>query len=121
MARSNALGPGCGGRRVLGRTGASRKPKPKDNWPNMKTDKIAVRAGDGIGKEVIPAGMDVLTIAASQGGFKCEFTEFPWGCDYYLKHGRMLDPDGITTVMTFDAISLGAIGDPRVADYISAR
>ena len=87
----------------------------------MKTYKIAVIAGDGIGKEVIPAGIEVLEIAASQGGFSCDFTQFPWGCDYYLKHGRMLDPDGITTVMSFDAIYLGAIGDPRVPDYISAR
>jgi tartrate dehydrogenase/decarboxylase/D-malate dehydrogenase len=87
----------------------------------MKTYKIAVIAGDGIGKEVIPAGIEVLEIAASQGGFSCDFTQFPWGCDYYLKHGRMLDPDGITTVMSFDVIYLGAIGDPRVPDYISAR
>jgi len=87
----------------------------------MKTYKIAVITGDGIGKEVIPAGIEVLKIAASQGGFSCDFTQFPWGCDYYLKHGRMLDPDGITTVMSFDAIYLGAIGDPRVPDYISAR
>jgi tartrate dehydrogenase/decarboxylase/D-malate dehydrogenase len=87
----------------------------------MNTYRIAVIAGDGIGKEVIPAGMEVLRIAASQGGFRCDFTEFPWGCDYYLQHGRMLDPDGVTALMPFDAIYLGAIGDPRVPDYISAR
>ena len=53
----------------------------------MKTHRIAVIAGDGIGKEVIPAGIQVLKIAAEQGGFRCDFTELPWGCDYYLETG----------------------------------
>ena len=87
----------------------------------MKTYKIAVIAGDGIGKEVIPAGMKVLQMAAEQGGFALDFTELPWGCDFYLKTGRMLDPDGVDQVLKYDAIYLGAIGDPRVADHISAR
>jgi tartrate dehydrogenase/decarboxylase/D-malate dehydrogenase len=87
----------------------------------MNTYRIAVIAGDGIGKEVIPAGMQVLMMAAEQGGFRCDFTELPWGCDYYLRTGRMIDPDGVERVMGFDAIYLGAIGDPRVADHISAR
>jgi tartrate dehydrogenase/decarboxylase/D-malate dehydrogenase len=87
----------------------------------MQTYRIAVIAGDGIGKEVIPAGMQVLTMAAEAGGFRCEFAEFPWGCDHYLQSGRMIDPDGVEQVMAFDAIYLGAIGDPRVPDHISAR
>jgi tartrate dehydrogenase/decarboxylase / D-malate dehydrogenase len=87
----------------------------------MKTYRIAVIAGDGIGQEVIPAGTQVLTQAAGQGGFACEFTELPWGCDYYLQTGRMMDPDGVTRMMGFDAIYLGAIGDPRVPDHVSAR
>ena len=87
----------------------------------MKTYRIAVIAGDGIGKEVIPAGVEVLRLAAEHDGFRCEFTDLPWGCDYYLQTGRMMDPDGIERVLTFDAIYLGAIGDPRVADHISAR
>ena len=87
----------------------------------MKTYRIAVIAGDGIGKEVIPAGIDVLNLAAEQGHFVCEFTQIPWGCDYYLQHGRMMDDDGVDRLMRFDAIYLGAIGDPRVADHISAR
>ena len=57
----------------------------------MKNYRIAVIAGDGIGKEVIPAGIDVLNLAAEHGGFRCEFTPIPWGCDYYLQHGRMMD------------------------------
>jgi tartrate dehydrogenase/decarboxylase/D-malate dehydrogenase len=87
----------------------------------MKTYRIAVIAGDGIGKEVIPAGMDILSIAAERSGFRCDFTELPWGCDYYLQHGRMLDADGIERLMKFDAIYLGAIGAPTVSDAISAR
>ena len=80
---------------------------------NMKTYRIAVIAGDGIGKEVVPAGIDVLNLAAEHGGFRCEFTPIPWGCDYYLQHGRMMDDDGIDRLMKFDAIYLGAIGDPQ--------
>jgi tartrate dehydrogenase/decarboxylase/D-malate dehydrogenase len=87
----------------------------------MKTYRIAVIAGDGIGKEVIPAGIEVLTLAASQDGFACDFTHIGWGCDYYLQTGRMMDADGIAQLLTYDAIYLGAIGDPRVADHISAR
>jgi tartrate dehydrogenase/decarboxylase / D-malate dehydrogenase len=87
----------------------------------MKTYRIAVIAGDGIGKEVIPAGIDVLNMAAGQRNFRCEFTDLPWGCDYYLQTGRMMDPDGIERLLAFDAIYLGAIGDPRVADHVSAR
>ena len=87
----------------------------------MKTHRIAVIAGDGIGKEVVPAGIEILNLAAEQGAFTCEFTQIPWGCDYYLQTGRMLDPDGVDQLLRFDAIYLGAIGDPRVADHISAR
>ena len=87
----------------------------------MKTHRIAVIAGDGIGKEVVPAGIEIINLAAEQGGFTCEFTPIPWGCDYYLQTGRMMDPDGVDQLLKFDAIYLGAIGDPRVADHISAR
>jgi tartrate dehydrogenase/decarboxylase / D-malate dehydrogenase len=87
----------------------------------VKSYRIAVIAGDGIGKEVVPAGISVLNTAGELGGFRCEFTDIPWGCDYYLKTGRMMDPDGVAQLLKFDAIYLGAIGDPRVADHISAR
>ncbi len=87
----------------------------------MQTYRIAVIAGDGIGKEVIPAGIDVMKMAAAQGHFTCDFAELPWGCDFYLRSGRMMDADWLDQVRKFDAIYLGAIGDPRVADHISAR
>ena len=86
----------------------------------MKSYKIAVIAGDGIGQEVIPAAIEVLQAAAG-GGFTCEFTEMGWGCDYYLKHGRMLDADGFERLEAFDAIYMGAIGSPTVSDAVSAQ
>jgi len=86
----------------------------------MTTHRIAVLAGDGIGKEVIPAGITVLNAAAARDGFTLEFTSFPWGCDFYLRNGRMMDADAVDQLLKFDAIYLGAIGDPRVPDHISA-
>jgi tartrate dehydrogenase/decarboxylase/D-malate dehydrogenase len=56
--------------------------------------KIAVIAGDGIGQEVIPAGIDVVKKAAAACGAAVTFTEFPWGCDFYLKTGRMMPEEG---------------------------
>jgi tartrate dehydrogenase/decarboxylase/D-malate dehydrogenase len=85
----------------------------------MRTHRIAVIAGDGIGTEVIPAGMCVLRAAAARHGFALEFVAFPWGCDYYLETGRMMPADGLDTLRGFDAIYLGAIGAPRVPDHVS--
>ena len=81
--------------------------------------RVAVIAGDGIGKEVVPAGLDVLKKAAAACGAAVEFVEFPWGCDFYRAHGRMMDEDGFERLKDFDAIYLGAIGDPAVPDHIS--
>jgi tartrate dehydrogenase/decarboxylase / D-malate dehydrogenase len=84
----------------------------------MKTHRVAVIAGDGIGREVIPAGIDVLEKAAA-GDVRLEFVEFPWGCDFYRRNGRMMDADGLDQLQPFDAIYLGAIGDPAVPDHVS--
>lgn len=84
-----------------------------------RAHKIAVIAGDGIGREVIPAGLAAIEAAARGAGVSFEFTELPWGCDYYIKHGRMMDADGFERLASFDAIFLGAIGDPRVPDHIA--
>lgn len=81
--------------------------------------KIAVIAGDGIGKEVIPAGIRAVRKAAAACGARVEFIEFPWGCDFYRTHGRMMDSDGFDRLQEFDAIYLGAIGDPSVPDHIA--
>jgi tartrate dehydrogenase/decarboxylase/D-malate dehydrogenase len=85
-----------------------------------KTHKIAVLAGDGIGKEVIPAGMAAIDAAIRGSGVSIEFTELPWGCEYYAQHGRMLVEDGFERLATFDAIYLGALGSPGVSDVVSA-
>jgi tartrate dehydrogenase/decarboxylase/D-malate dehydrogenase len=85
----------------------------------MTTFKIAVIAGDGIGREVIPAGIDVLRRAVSDGSSALEFTEFPWGCDFYRRTGTMMDADALDRLQAFDAIYLGAIGDPSVPDHVS--
>src|SRR6516165_5495548 len=81
--------------------------------------RIAVIAGDGIGKEVIPAGIGVVKKAAAACGVRLEFVEFPWGCDFYKSHGRMMEADGFDRLQEFDAIYLGAIGDPSVPDHIA--
>ena len=60
----------------------------------MKAHRIAVIASDGIGKEVIPAGLQVLKIAAEHGGFQLDFTDVPWGCDYYLRKAGSWTPTG---------------------------
>lgn len=86
----------------------------------MKIFRIAVIAGDGIGPEVIAEGKQVLqAIAAIDGSFAVEFTDFPWGCEYYLKTGRMMDEDGLEKLKSFDAIYLGAVGYPGVPDNVS--
>jgi tartrate dehydrogenase/decarboxylase / D-malate dehydrogenase len=82
--------------------------------------RIAVIGGDGIGPEVISAGIRVLEAASELApSVELGFTEFPWGCRYYLKHGRMMPEDGLETLEEFDAIYLGAVGWPTVPDHVS--
>ena len=86
----------------------------------MNVHKIAVIGGDGIGPEVIAEGIKVLNaVAQLDGGFSFEFTEYPWGCDYYLETGRMMPEDGMEQLAKADAIFLGAVGTPGVPDHIS--
>lgn len=86
----------------------------------MKEYRIALIPGDGIGKEVVPAGLRVLAAAGQlTGSFALHATNFEWGCEYFLKHGRMMDADGLTRLADFDAIYLGAVGYPGVPDHVS--
>ncbi len=86
----------------------------------MKTFNIAVIPGDGIGPEVVAEGVKVLkAIERMDPGLSFSFIEFPWGCEYYLEHGRMMAEDGIEQLKAFDAIYLGAVGYPGVPDHIS--
>ena len=85
----------------------------------MKSYRIALIPGDGIGKEVVPAAVGVLKAAASE--FALRFEQFDWGCEYYLRSGRMMPEQGLEQLRPFDAIFLGAIGHPSVPDHISLR
>src|SRR5215210_1810893 len=81
---------------------------------------VAVIGGDGIGPEVVGSGMRVMEAAAgADPSLDLHFTEFPWGCEYYLEHGRMMPEDGIETLKDFDEIYLGAVGWPTVPDHVS--
>ncbi len=88
----------------------------------MKEYAIAVIPGDGIGNEVMPEGLRVLDAAADRlSAFRFRFESFPWGCDYYLRAGRMMPADGLKILAQFDAIYFGAVGWPSVPDPISLR
>jgi tartrate dehydrogenase/decarboxylase/D-malate dehydrogenase len=81
---------------------------------------VAVIGGDGIGPEVVGAAMRVMeAAAAADASLDLHFTDFPWGCEYYLEHGRMMPEDGIETLRGFDEIFLGAVGWPTVPDHVS--
>jgi tartrate dehydrogenase/decarboxylase/D-malate dehydrogenase len=86
----------------------------------MKTYRIACIPGDGIGKEVVPAGQEVLqALAASGAGFDFEFTSFGWGGDWYRAHGEMMPDDGLDALRGMDAILFGSAGDPHIPDHIT--
>ena len=86
----------------------------------MSLHRIAVIPGDGIGAEVISEGVKCLkTLTEVAGNVQFEFEYYPWSSEYYLKHGRMMPENGLEILKGFDAIYLGAVGDPRVADDIT--
>ena len=85
----------------------------------MRDFKIAVIPGDGIGKEVVPEGIRVLEAAAAKHGLHFRWDGFPWSCEYYLEHGRMMPEDGLDQIRHHDAVFLGAVGFPGVPDHVS--
>ena len=86
----------------------------------MKTYKIALVPGDGIGKEVVPAGRQVLeALAAADNTFEFEFESFAWGGDYYRQHGEMMPDSGLEALKKKDAILFGSAGDPDIPDHIT--
>jgi tartrate dehydrogenase/decarboxylase/D-malate dehydrogenase len=86
----------------------------------MKTYRIATIPGDGIGKEVIPAGREVLeALVAAGAGFDLAFTDFDWGGDHYRRHGVMMPADGLDALRGMDAILFGSAGDPQIPDHIT--
>ncbi len=92
------------------------------SWPKdvpVTTYRIATVPGDGIGKEVVPEGLKVLEAAGRQFGFSLDCTEFDWSCQRFMETGEMLPEDGLAGLESFDAIFLGAVGWPGVADHVS--
>ena len=86
----------------------------------MRTYKIAAIPGDGIGTEVIAAGLEALAVCARRdGGFRLAVENFDWGSDYYKRHGVMMPADGLATLRPFDAIYFGAVGAPDVPDHVT--
>ena len=85
----------------------------------MASYKIALIPGDGIGKEVLPEAVTVLEKIGGKFGISFEWHEFDWSCETYAKTGRMMPEDGIEQLTPFDALFLGAVGYPGVADHVS--
>ncbi len=86
----------------------------------MAKHKIAVIPGDGIGREVVAAGVEVLqALAARHPGLVLGYETFDWGSDYYRRHGIMMPVDGLARLRDFDAIYFGAVGDPEIADDVT--
>src|SRR4030043_1651987 len=81
---------------------------------------IAVIPGGRIGKEVISEGIKCLNaLSEITENLRFEFEYFPWSSEYYLQHGRMMSEDGLEILKRFDAIYLGAVGDPRIPDDVT--
>ena len=87
----------------------------RSTFTRAMSHRVAVIAGDGVGKEVIPEGLKVLRAL----GAPLDFEELPWGCDYHARTGRLMPEGALTTLARFDAIYLGAIGWPTVPDHVS--
>ena len=86
----------------------------------MKTYRIALIPGDGIGKEVVPAGQQVLeSLASSSSAFSFDFEHFGWGGDWFREHGEMMPANGLDALRSKDAILFGSAGDPHIPDHVT--
>ncbi len=98
-----------------------RSPKGKQEVLNHFMHRIAVIPGDGIGPEVIEQGLRALSEVSRKFNLLLEFTQFPWGAEHYLKTGKPLPEDGLKQISDFEAVYVGAIGDPRVQTGVLER
>jgi tartrate dehydrogenase/decarboxylase / D-malate dehydrogenase len=87
----------------------------------MKTFKIAVIPGDGIGQEIVPAAIKVLDELGEKAGFQLDKKYFPWGAGNYIKEGEFMPANGLNILQPFDAIFFGAVGLPEVDDTLPAK
>ena len=88
----------------------------------MKTYRLNLIPGDGIGVDVINEGVRVLdALSEKHGGLKFACNTLPWSCAWYLEHGRMMPADGMEILRDCDSILLGAVGFPGVPDHVSLR
>jgi 3-isopropylmalate dehydrogenase len=87
----------------------------------MKTYKIPVIAGDGVGPEVIAEGKKVLEAAGDSYGFNLEWKEYPYGAEHYLSTGELISEDALKELSHYDAIYLGSVGDVRVPSGVLER
>ena len=85
----------------------------------MRTHKIAAIPGDGIGPEVLEAGLTVLETLEKSEGFALNTVRFPWGSEFYLQHRRMVPEGGFETLRAYDAIYFGAVGSKMVPDHVT--
>src|SRR5438045_9583238 len=86
----------------------------------MREYSIAAIPADGIGPEVIAAGVTVLeTLEKRMSDVRFKVTHFDWGSDYYRKHGVMMPADGLDKLKKFDAIYFGAVGAPDIPDHVT--
>jgi len=85
----------------------------------MAKYKIAVIPGDGIGNEVVPAGIEVLEKVGGKLGIEFQWDQFDWSCERYHNVGSMMPEDGLDQIRGHDAIYLGAVGFPGVPDHVS--
>src|SRR5215471_8968161 len=92
---------------------------PGTLYMNDRCFKIAVIAGDGVGREVIPHGKRVLESIAPKHGVSFDFNHFDWGADYFFTHGRMMPADALDSLRSQHAILLGAVGHPDIPDHIT--
>ena len=86
----------------------------------MSEYNLAIIPGDGVGPEVVAEGRKVLdSLAANSPGLSFQYTEFPWGSEYYRETGALMPEDGLERLNPFDAILFGAVGDPQIPDHIT--
>jgi tartrate dehydrogenase/decarboxylase / D-malate dehydrogenase len=108
------------GDRLMRKRSCDTKLRSRRGEDAMRDYRIAAIPADGIGREVIAAGLTVLeAVQARHGGFRLIVEQFPWGSDYYQQHGRMMAEDGLDRLRRFDAIFFGAVGDPAIPDHVT--